>query len=81
MPTMCRMMVLWNPKCQEFWEEGNSQGTGGSAQAKRVDTASTVGGVARAWLVLNELYKLVRGDRASPQAAAMEMELLARYWQ
>ncbi|KAI2514251.1 hypothetical protein MHU86_144 [Fragilaria crotonensis] len=35
--------------CRENREEGNSQGTGGSSQAKRVDTASMVGGVVRAW--------------------------------
>ena len=35
-----------------------------------------VGGVIRAWCTLISLYKLVKEDRKSPQAAAMKKEFL-----
>jgi hypothetical protein len=47
-----RMIVLQNPSCPESREERNSQGIGENTPARRVGTASTVGGVARVWLDL-----------------------------
>ena len=35
-----------------------------------------VGGVIRAWCTLISLYKLVKEDRKSPQAAAMKKKFL-----